>query len=48
MYLGRSGSTLVLYDPDSQSSWKIPAPVFTVKTFNCDTNVKDRDSTCVD
>jgi hypothetical protein len=50
MYLGRSGSTLVLYDPSDQSSWKIPASAFTVKTFNCDTNIReeDRDSRCLD
>jgi hypothetical protein len=48
MYLGRSGTSLVLYDPDSQSSWQIPASMFTVRTFNCDTNVEARDPACQD
>jgi hypothetical protein len=46
LYLGRSGTSLVLYDPDRQSSWRIPASMFTVRTLNCELNVKTRDPAC--
>jgi hypothetical protein len=50
MYLGRSGSGLVLYDPDRERSWQIPASMFTVRTLNCEENVdqNQRDSDCPD
>jgi len=48
MYLGRSGGSLVLYDPDAEKSWQIPASMFTVRTVNCEENVerKGTDSPC--
>jgi hypothetical protein len=48
MYLGRSGNTIVLYDPDRQSSWQIPASLFTVRTVNCEEHVEIRDPVCAD
>jgi hypothetical protein len=46
MYLGRFGTSLVLYDPEQQSSWQVPASMFTVRTLNCDRNVEGRDPAC--
>jgi hypothetical protein len=48
MYLGRSGNTLVLYDLDRQSSWRIPASMFTVRTLNCEEHVEPRHQECSD
>ncbi len=48
MYLGRSGSSLVLYDASRQSSWQIPSSLFTVRSVNCEEHVQPRDPVCPD
>lgn len=37
LYLGRTSSTLVLYDANSQNSWHVPASAVAVRVANCET-----------
>jgi hypothetical protein len=46
MYLGRSGSSLVVYETGRQSAWHLPASSFAVRALNCETSRKDRDPDC--
>jgi hypothetical protein len=46
LYLGRSGSTLVVYEVDRQSAWHLPASSFAVRAMNCETKLPGRDPAC--
>jgi hypothetical protein len=48
LYLGRSSSSLVVYEKDRQSAWHLPASIFAVRAMNCETNVRDRNPACPD
>jgi hypothetical protein len=47
LYLGRTSSTLVLYDANAQSSWHVPASAVAVRVANCETR-RATDPDCPD
>jgi hypothetical protein len=47
-YLGRADGAVVLYEPGRQSSWRLPASAFAVRTLNCETTKPNRDPACPD
>jgi hypothetical protein len=46
MYLGRTTSTVVLYDPESQHAIYAPAAMVIVETSNCETKF-NTDAKCL-
>jgi hypothetical protein len=48
LYLGRADGAVVLYEPARQSSWRLPASTFAVRTLNCETKLLDKDPECPD
>ena len=46
MYLGRTSSTVVLYDPESQHAIYVPAAMVMVETSNCETKF-NREAKCL-